>query len=82
MPVGHYVVVSLGKTLNANFLTGSLCGVERQHKGLFHNAFTGKKLKKQIKKQVDIVLPVSPKVDLGNCPMLNVWRFPTSQEDK
>ena len=25
---GHYVVVSLGKTLNANFLTGSLCGVE------------------------------------------------------
>ena len=28
------------------------------------------------------LLPVSPKVGLGNCPMLNVCRFPTSQEDK
>ena len=38
----HYVVVSLGKTLNAKFLTGSLCGVEKQHRGLFHNGiYTG-----------------------------------------
>ena len=41
-----YVVVSLGKTLNAYFLTGFLCGVERQHRCLFHNdIYTGKKIK-------------------------------------
>ena len=29
----------------------------------------GVQLKNQIKKQADMVLPVSPKVDLGNCPI-------------
>ena len=44
-------VLSLGKTLNANFLIGSLCGVERQHRGLFHHGiYRRKKLKNQIKK--------------------------------
>ena len=47
--------MSLGTTLNANFLTGSLRGVERQHKGLFHNGiYTREKIKKS-----------SPKVGLG-----------------
>ena len=60
----------LGKTFNANFLTGSLCGVERQLMCLFHNGiYTGEKNRKQ----VDMVLPGSLKVGLGNnCPMLNV----------
>ena len=56
--------------LNANFLTGSLCGVERQHRGLFHyGIYRRKKIKKQNKKQkkqADMALPVSMKVGLGN----------------
>ena len=37
--------------------------------------YTGeKKIKKPNKKQADMVLPVSPKVGLGNnCPLLNVY---------
>ena len=70
---------------NASFLTGSLCGVEDKHRCLFHNDTYGrKKIKKPYKKIADMVLPVSPKVDIGyqclivfvlpmhNCPMLNV----------
>ena len=63
----HYVVVPLGKTLNANFQTDSLCGVEDSTDVCFTTAFTREK----IKKQADMVLPVSPKVGLrNNYPML------------
>ena len=69
----HCVVVSLGKTLNANFLAGSLCGVKDSTGVCFTMAYTGKKIEKPNKKQVDMVLLVSSKVSLGNnCPMRNV----------
>ena len=41
--IGYYVVVSLEKTFKANFLTGTLCGVERRHRGLFHNGIYRRK---------------------------------------
>ena len=50
-----------------NFLTATLSDVEDKHKCLFHNGiYRRKKLKNQIKKQVDIVLPLSPKVGLSD----------------
>ena len=64
----------MGKTFNANFQTGSLCGVEDSTGFCFPAAYTGEKNKKPNKKQADMVLQVSPKVSLGNkCPMLNVY---------
>ena len=60
----------------ANFRTGSLCGVEDQHRCFFHNAYNGeKKSKNGIKKQAGMVLPIFPKVSLGN-------NYHTIQEDK
>ena len=41
---GNCVVVSLGKTLNANFLTSSLCGVEDSTGFCFTTAYTRKKI--------------------------------------
>ena len=42
----------------------------------FTTAYTGKK-------QADMVLPLSPKLDLGNnCPKLDVYDVVSSQEDK
>ena len=69
------MVVSLRKTLDANFLTGSLCGVEDKHRCLFHSGIYWRKNKKKTNKnQVDMVLPVSPKEGLNcNCPMINVY---------
>ena len=55
---------------NANFHTGSLCGVEESAGVCFKTAYTGEK---KNKKQADMALSVSPKVGLdNNCPMLNV----------
>ena len=69
-----HVVVSLVKLFNANFLTSSLCGVEDSTSACFTTAYTGKKIRNQIKKQADMLLPVSPKMGLGNiCSMLNVY---------
>ena len=43
-----------GKTLYANFLTGSLFGVESKHRFLFHNGiYRRKKIKKPNKKLAD-----------------------------
>ena len=42
---GHYVIMSLGKTVNADFLTGSLCGIEESAGVCFTTAFTGEKQK-------------------------------------
>ena len=56
------------RPLSVNIPTGSLCDVKDNTCVCFTTAYTGKK-----KKQLDIVLPVSPKVGLGNnYPMLNV----------
>ena len=63
--------MSLGKTLVANFFTGSLCGVEDSTGFCFIRAYIGEKINQ---KQADMVLPVSPKVGLGNnFPMLSVY---------
>ena len=64
-----------GKKKNANFLTGSLYGVEDRTGVFFTTAYTGEKInKKPNKKQTDLTLPVSPKVGLGNnCPVLDVY---------
>ena len=70
-----YVVVSLGKTLNVNFLTRTLCGMEDSTSVCFTTAYIpGKKIKNQIKSQLDLMFSVSSKVGLGNnCAMLNVY---------
>ena len=78
--MGHYIVVSLEKTLSANFVTGSLRDVEDSTGVCFTTAYIGeKKIKNQNKKQVDMVLPVSPTVGLGNnCPLLNIYNVRTN----
>ena len=70
----------MGKKLYANFLTGTLCGVEDWHKFRLSGEKTLKKSNKKEtkKKQAEMVLPVpeSPKMSLGNnnnCPLLNVY---------
>ena len=65
------VVVSLGKTLNANFLTRTLWVVEDQHRFLFHNGiYLRKKLNKE---QARRILPFFH-VGLGNnCLILNIY---------
>ena len=70
-----WVVVSLKKTVNANFQPDTLRGVEDKHKCLFHNGiYWQKKIKQSNKKQTDMALPISPKVNLGyNFPMVNVY---------
>ena len=42
----------MGKILNANFLTGPLCGVEDKRKSLFHNGIYRKKNKKKTNKKI------------------------------
>ena len=83
--LGITFVLCLEKTLNANFLTGSLCDVEDYSTGVCftttYNIYTREiKIKKTNKKQADNrqdmvpVLPVSPKVGLGNnFRMLNIY---------
>ena len=44
MPVlGINVVVCKEKTFKANFLTGTLCGVEDKHRSMFHNGISQKR---------------------------------------
>ena len=63
---GHYVILFLVKILNADFLTGTICGVKDTGVCLtaaYRPAGENKR------KQTDIVPPLPPKVDLGNsCP--------------
>ena len=60
--------------INVNYLTGTLCGVEDHHKCLFYNGIYRRKKNKPNRKQADMVLPVSPKVGLGNnYSTLNVY---------
>ena len=40
------VVLSLEKTLNANIITGILCGVEDKHRSMFHNSIYSRKNEK------------------------------------
>ena len=52
-------------------LIPNLCGVEDSTGICFTTAYVPKK---KIKKQTDMVLPVSPKVGLGNnCPLLHIY---------
>ena len=75
---GQYVVVFLKKTLNANFLTCSLCAMEDSTRICFTTAFTREK---KNKKQADMVLSISPKVGVGsNCLCLISMTFHELEE--
>ena len=66
---GHYVVVSLGKTLFATFLRVLYVVWKISTDVCFTTAKTGEKNKKQ----TDMVLSVSPIAGMvNNCPILNV----------
>ena len=66
---GYYIIVSLGKTCNANFITTTLCRVEDKHRCVFHNGIYWRKNRKQ----TNPILPGALKVSLGNnCPMLKL----------
>ena len=56
---GQYFILSLGKIIDANFLTGSLCGVEAAQVVVSQWHITEKKNLKPIKKPSDMVLSVS-----------------------
>ena len=58
---------------NTYFLTGTLCGVEDEQRCLFHNCkYRKKNIKKPKKNQAEMLLPLSPKMDLvSNCPVLD-----------
>ena len=74
--LGGCVAQSVRAPRYANYLTGTLCIVWKTNTNVcFASAYIGEKNEiNQIKKQADMLLPLSPQVVLGNnYPILNVY---------